>query len=47
MTGFYYANIDELQEAISAIKYLGFQKDFSTIALKALFNKTIIGEEKA
>jgi hypothetical protein len=44
ITGFYYENIDELQEAISSIKYLGFQKDFSSIARKALFNKPIIDD---
>ena len=44
ITGFYYENIDELQEAISSIKYLGFQKDFSSIARKALFNKLIVDD---
>jgi len=42
ITGFYYKNIDELQDAISSIKYLGFQKNFSPIARKALFNRPII-----
>jgi uncharacterized protein YpmB len=44
ITGFYYENIDELQEAISSIKYLGFQKNFSSIARKALFNRPIIDD---
>ena len=44
ITGFYYQNIDELQDAISYIKYLGFQKDFSIIARKALLNRPIIVE---
>ncbi len=44
ITGFYYENIDELHAAISSIKYLGFKKDFSSIARKALFNKPIIDD---
>ena len=44
ITGFYYQNIDELHDAISFIKYLGFQKDFSSIARKALLNKPIIDD---
>jgi hypothetical protein len=41
ITGFYYVNIDELQDAISSIKYLGFQKNFATIARRALLNRVI------
>ncbi len=42
ITGFYYANIDELQEGISSIKYLGFQKAFSKIAIRAFLSRPII-----
>jgi hypothetical protein len=40
--GLYFENIDELQAALSPIKYLGFQENSSGIARKALFNKPII-----
>lgn len=42
ITGFYYENIDELQEAISSIKYLGFKQDFSRFMRRAIFNRPII-----
>jgi hypothetical protein len=43
ITGFYYENIDEMQAAISSIKYLGFRKDFSKVMRRAVFlNKPIL-----
>ena len=42
LTGFYYSNMEELQEAIKPIKYLGFQKNFSALARKTFLNKNII-----
>lgn len=46
MSGFYYSNIDELQDAVSSIKYIGFKKDFSKIARRAILNKPIIDNKK-
>jgi len=42
ITGFYFANIDELAAALSPIKYLGFEKDAGRLARKALFGKPLI-----
>lgn len=42
ITGFYYSNIDELQEALCPIKYFGFQTKYSILARKAFWNKSII-----
>ncbi len=42
ITGFYYSNVDELQSAITSIKYLGFDKNFSRLARKTFCNKPII-----
>lgn len=42
ITGFYYTNIDELQDAVSSIKYKGFQPNFSTLTRKSFLNKDII-----
>ena len=42
ITGMYYENMDQLQAALSSIKYLGFQENSSTIARKALFSKPVI-----
>jgi hypothetical protein len=42
ISGLYFENIDELQAALSPIKYLGFQENASGIARKTLFNKPII-----
>jgi hypothetical protein len=42
LTGFYYSNIDQLQDALSSIPYLGFKKEFSKLARKALMNRPII-----
>lgn len=42
ISGLYFENIDQLQAALSPIKYLGFQENSSIIARKALFNKPII-----
>jgi hypothetical protein len=42
MSGFYYSNMEELQNAISSIAYIGFHPNFSTLARKALLNKEII-----
>ena len=47
MTGFYYSNIDNLQDAISSLKYFGFQKNFCKISRKTLFNKAIFDEGEA
>lgn len=42
LTGFYFANIDELAAALSTIKYLGFGKDAGRLARRALFGKPLI-----
>ena len=42
ITGFYFANIDELQAALSPIKYLGFEKDAGRLARRALLGKPLI-----
>lgn len=42
ITGFYYSNMEELQQSLYQIKYLGFQKNFSVLARKALLNKPIV-----
>ncbi|HWK08165.1 MAG TPA: hypothetical protein VNS58_31265 [Puia sp.] len=39
ITGMYYENIDELQAALSSIKYLGFFENLTGKALKALLNE--------
>jgi hypothetical protein len=42
ITGFYYSNVEELQQSLYQIKYLGFQKNFGALARKALLNKPIV-----
>ncbi|MDO6429078.1 hypothetical protein Q4E93_00675 [Flavitalea sp. BT771] len=42
ITGFYFANIDELKAALSPVKYLGFEEDFRRLARRALSGKPLI-----
>ncbi len=42
ITGFYYSNIEEMQAAISDIKYWGFQEKYSFLARQMLLNKKVI-----
>jgi hypothetical protein len=42
ITGFYFANIDELAAALSPIKYLGFEKDYARLARRALSGRPLI-----
>jgi hypothetical protein len=42
ITGFYFANIDELAGALSTIKYLGFEKDAGRLARRAMLGKPLV-----
>jgi hypothetical protein len=42
ITGYYYANIDEMQGALSSMTYFGLQQNWRPIARRALFNKPIM-----
>lgn len=42
ITGFYYANIDELQKALQPMKYFGFDKNYSKLARRAILKKCIL-----
>jgi len=42
ISGFYFANMDELQAALSGMPYLGMQKDSGKISRRALVNKSIL-----
>ena len=42
ITEFYYSNIDELQDALRPINYLGFQKDSRKISLKEFLNQPLL-----
>jgi len=42
ITGFYYSNMEELQEALSLIKYKGFEKRYTRLYRRTLLGKAII-----
>lgn len=42
ITGYYYANMDEMQEALSSMTYFGLQENWRPIARRALFNKPLM-----
>ncbi|MGG9963066.1 hypothetical protein [Ferruginibacter sp. SUN106] len=44
ISGFYYSNIDELKEALSSVRYLGFEKKFLKIARRAFLNMPIVNK---
>jgi hypothetical protein len=46
ITGLYYANIDEMKEALSSLRYYGFEKDFSKLARKAFLKKKFLTTKK-
>jgi hypothetical protein len=42
ISGYYNSNIIELKTAISSMKYFGFEKNFSKLARRSFFHKSII-----
>ena len=42
ITGYYYSNMNEMKDALSLMKYLGFEKDFGKLNRRSLFNKQLI-----
>jgi hypothetical protein len=42
ISGFYYGNVDELQNALQPMKYLGFNKNYAILFRRAFLNRPII-----